>query len=596
MSGFAGVFHLDGAPVDRAWLETMADFLAFRGPDGSQIWISGSAGLCHTLFRTRAETDGRPQIASLDGNTWIAGDVRIDDRETLFAKLPASTETLRTCSSSELVLHAYAKWGEACLEHLLGDFSFVLWDAGRKRVFGARDHLGVKPFFYAQVGQCLIVSNTLDCVRQIPIVSVELNEHAIGDLLIAGTNGNPAATFFENINRLRPAHRLIAEPDGSRTDRYWTLQIDDPVYYKQANDYVDRFHELLRAAVSDRLPDGPLGIMMSGGLDSPAVAAAAVQLGASTSAFTSVYDRLIPDQERYYAGLVADHIGIPIYYNVRDDEPWGWNSHSRPIHTPEPSPDPLSLIASRSYTRELATKARVFFFGDGPDAALQYEWKAHLYYLVHTRRPVRLAQDLALHFKAFKRVPLIPTLPQMWRERRSNQPDWYEQSIPAWLNPNFEARLRLRERMVELQREVFSPHPVRPKSYASFAADFPMCGGGNDGYGGTALEELHPLGDLRLVRFLLAVPAIPWCREKYLVRTALKGILPEAVRLRPKAPLAGFPYLNRARCSPRPDLASIRELERYVDLTKLPRWPGKDRGELDYFMRVVSLHYWFLCI
>lgn len=88
MSGFAGVFHLDGAPVDRAWLETMADFLAFRGPDGSEVWVSGRAGLCHTLFRTSAKTDGRPQIASLDGYLWLAGDVRIDDRDTLIAKLP----------------------------------------------------------------------------------------------------------------------------------------------------------------------------------------------------------------------------------------------------------------------------------------------------------------------------------------------------------------------------------------------------------------------------------------------------------------------------------------------------------------------------
>ena len=95
MSGFAAVFHLDGAPVDRAWLETMADFLAFRGPDGREIWVSGSVGMCHTLLRTSAETDGRAQIANRDGRLWIVGDVRIDDRETLIAKLspdPAISE------------------------------------------------------------------------------------------------------------------------------------------------------------------------------------------------------------------------------------------------------------------------------------------------------------------------------------------------------------------------------------------------------------------------------------------------------------------------------------------------------------------------
>lgn len=594
MSGFAGVFHLDGAPVDRAWLETMAESLAFRGPDRSQVWINANAGLCHTLLRTRAEQDHCPQITSLEGNAWIAGDIRIDDRETLFAKLSVPSEILKGADSAELMLHAYAKWGEACVEHLLGDFSFVIWDTQRQRVFAARDHLGVKPFFYAQVGQCLIVSNTLDCVRQIPIVPSDLDEHVIGDLLIAGTNCNPAATFFEAIRRLRPAHHLIAEPEGLQTDRYWTSPIDEPVYYKRASDYVDRFHELLRAAIRDRLPDGPLGIMMSGGLDSPAVAAVAMQLGAATSAFTSVYDRLIPDQERYYAGLVAAHLGIPIHYNVRDEEPWGWDPHCAPIHTAEPSYNPLSLIALLDYNREISHHTPVLFYGDGPDAALQYEWRSHLSWLIRDRRWVRFGRDVVADFAVNRRLPVLHRLPRMWRERRSNRPDWYDESIPSWLNPEFEARLRLRERWTEVKAEAMSPHPIRPKSYSSFTGDFPMCGGGNEGYTRAAIEELHPLGDLRLVRFLLTVPTVPWCRDKYLIRTALKGIVPEAVRKRPKAPLAGFPYFERARRSQWPELPPVPELERYVDLTSFPRWAGGKREELDYALRVLSLHYWFL--
>ncbi len=138
MSGFAAVFQLDGAPLDRAWLETMADFIAFRGPDGREIWISDSVGMCHTLLRISAETDGRAQIANRDGWLWIAGDVRIDDRETLIAKLPPGPGDRRTASSAELILHAYEAWGDGCVEHLLGDFSFVIWDARRRRGVAAR--------------------------------------------------------------------------------------------------------------------------------------------------------------------------------------------------------------------------------------------------------------------------------------------------------------------------------------------------------------------------------------------------------------------------------------------------------------------------
>jgi asparagine synthase (glutamine-hydrolysing) len=594
MSGFAGVFHLDGAPVDRAWLETMAEFLAFRGPDRSQIWINGNAGLCHTLLRTRAEHDNRPQITSVDGNVWITGDVRIDDRETLFAKLSVPSEILKNAGSAELVLHAYAKWGEACVEHLLGDFSFVIWDAQRQRVFAARDQLGVKPFFYAQVGQCLLVSNTLDCIRQIPIVPSEFNEHAIGDFLIFGENRNPAITFFAAIQRLPVAHRLVAEAGSLQTKRYWTLPIDEPVYYKHANDYVDRFRELLHVAVRDRLPDGPLGIFMSGGLDSPALAAVSVQLGAATTAFTSVYDRLIPDEERYYASLVADYLHIPIVYNVRDDELWGWEAGSVPMHTPEPLNDPFGLVASRNYANEISAQARVFFLGDGPDAALLYEWKPHLTWLAGQRRWNRLFRDFILDFALFPRIPLLHRLPRMWRERKNNQPDWYTPSFPEWINSEFEARLQLRERWEEIAAAEPPQHPIRIGAYASFAGDFPMGGAESCDAGstGVAADFRHPLWDLRLLRFLLAVPTMPWCREKYLVRVALQGLLPEPVRKRPKAPLAGLPYLMRARSAEQPQLRPVTGMVHYVELEKIPKWPGRNREDVDFILRVTGLHYW----
>ena len=595
MSGFAGVFHLDSTPVDRAWLDTMAAFLAFRGPDGLEVRIFGSAGLVHTLLRTSAETDGHPQITSLDGNTWIAGDVRIDDRETLVAKLPHQPEDLRDASSVELVLHAYAVWGEDCVDHLVGDFSFVVWDARLRRVFCARDHLGVKLFYYALVGQCLIVSNTQLCICQIPIVSDELNEHAIGDFLIAGMNHNPSTTFLGAIQRLPPAHILIAKPDGLRTERYWTPPVDEPLYHSRTRDYVDQFRELLLAAVRDRLPDGGLGMFMSGGLDSPALAAAAVQLGAKPEAFTWVFDRLIPDQERHFSGLVAQHLGIPIHYNVQDDEPWGWDPGSALIRTPEPSNNPLSLIASETFVRKVSAQARVVFFGAGPDAALIYEWRSHLNHLIRKRRWGRICADLAMHAVTQRRIPLLPTVPKMWRNRKSNQPDWYEPAFPLWLNPEFAASLGLKERLKDILTEPESPHPIRPKAHAAFAADFPMCGNGGDwGVAGVPLDALQPFGDLRLLRFLMAVPAVPWCRDKYLIRTALRGWIPEAVRLRPKSPVPGFPYLMRSRLSEQPLLPPLSELSRYVDVSNLPKWPGQNRAELDSILRVMGLHYWLL--
>jgi asparagine synthase (glutamine-hydrolysing) len=593
VSGFAGVFHLDGAPVDRAWLDTMADFLAFRGPDAREVWVSGSVGLCQTLLRTSAETDGRPLIASLDGCVWIAGDVRIDDRETLIAKLPRGAYDLKTTSSAKLILHAYAAWGQACVEHLLGDFSFVIWDARQRRIFAARDQMGVKPFFYTQVGQCLVISNTQDCIRQIRIVPNELNDRAIGDFLLVGQNKYPSETFYAAIQRLPVAHRLTAGPDRLRTERYWTLPIDEPVYYKRAGDYVDRFRELLRSAVRDRLPNGPLGVFMSGGLDSPLLASTAVQLGAATTAFTAVYDRLIPDEERRYAGLVAQHLVIPIRYRVVDEEPWGWKPDSIPAHTPEPSSDPLTIVSFQEYHREISAHARVFYFGHGPDDALLYEWRPHLNYLIRQRRWGRLCRDLISDFAVYPRVPFFHRLPRLWRERSAR--DWYTPSYPSWFNKEFEARIRLKERWEEIRTDPILPHPVR-KGYSSFACDFPMGGleGFDAGRTGAPCEFRHPFFDAQLLRFLLAVPTVPWCREKHLIRSALRGLIPEAVRLRPKTPLNGFPYLEQIRRSQYPALPPAPRLEGYVDRNQVTRGIGQDREEIDGELRMLGLQLWLL--
>ncbi len=595
MSGYAGVFHFDGAPVDPAWLRKMADFLAFRGPDGSQVWFSGSAGLCHTLLRTSKDTDGKPQILSLDGSTWIAGDVRVDDRATLIAKLPGDSADLRKACSAELILHAYAKWGEACVEHLLGDFSFVIWDSRERKVFGARDHLGVKPFYYARIGQCLIVSNTLDCIRQVPIVPSELNERAIGDYLIFGENKDPDTTFFSTISQLPVARRMRASAVEFRVDRYWVMPVDEPLDYKRTSDYTDQFLELLRTCVRDRLPDGPLGVQMSGGLDSPALAAISAELGASVTAFTSVFDRLTSSDERHYAALVGQYVGIPICYNVRDDEPYGWEPGDTAVHTPEPWANPMELVATRHFESRMAAHSRVFLCGYGPDDALHYEWQPYLKYLSTKRKWGRLGWEIFSDFYAQRRIPFFSRLPRMWGDRRfRGDGSFYETSFPEWIDGEFATKLSLQERIHQFERALPTLHPRRPQSFAPFMMDLSIIGGLDADCTQTALEFRHPFWDVRIQRYFLAVPPVPWARNKYLMRAALRGILPPTVLARPKTPAPGLPYFERGRAANKPTLPTVPELAHYVDLRKVPAWPGVIRKKHDEALRVLGLQYWFL--
>ncbi|HET9712015.1 MAG TPA: asparagine synthase-related protein, partial [Pyrinomonadaceae bacterium] len=242
----------------------------------------------------------------------ITADARIDGREELIAKLPRAPETQ---NDSELILLAYETWGEDCLKHLIGDFAFAIWDSRSRRFFCARDHFGVKPFFFTHVANTFKFSTNLNSLRT---GSDALNETAIGDYLLFGLNQDLSTTTFREIQRLPPAHSLTLHNGSLSIRRYWTPDTSKEVRYRDSDSYVERFNELLQRAVRDRLRARRVAVSMSGGLDSTSLAAVACELGADVHACAVVYDKLIPDEERYYATLAANHMGIPISYVVAD--------------------------------------------------------------------------------------------------------------------------------------------------------------------------------------------------------------------------------------------------------------------------------------
>jgi len=200
VSGFAGIIHLDSSRVDPELLQRLIDFQKFRGPDAQKVWFNGEVGLGHTLFKVNQEPAKEQQPFSLDGETWIVADCRVDARPTLIAKLKANGhKDVSGVADAELILRAYSTWGNECVQHLLGDFAFAIWDGPHRRLFCARDQMGVKPFYYAHVDSLLIFSNTLDCVRQHPAVSDDLNDLAISDFLLFDRIQEPGSTSFKDI-------------------------------------------------------------------------------------------------------------------------------------------------------------------------------------------------------------------------------------------------------------------------------------------------------------------------------------------------------------------------------------------------------------
>ena len=600
MSGILGIVNLDGAPVDPALLRKMAGSLAFRGPDAQETWIGGNVGLGHTMLRTTWEAEHERQPCSLDGQVWITADARIDARSDLIAALRSKgQEVAAGVPDVELILHAYQVWGESCVEHLLGDFAFAIWDAPRKRFFCARDHLGVKPFYYAQAGQTVAASNTLDCVRIHPLVMDRLNDLAIADFLLFGFNQEFGTTVYADIQRLPPAHTASWSPEGFALKRYWTLPIDEPIYYRRGSDYVERFRELLNAAVEDRMRTDKLAVFMSGGLDSTTLAAVACSSlrkqgrDFEVHAFTSVFDDYGDD--RRYPIMIAEHLNIPIHFRVggRDDcvDP-NWDQTC--FHTPEPVAAPLNHAKYLAWFQEVFSCSRVFFWGEGSDNALTYEWRPYLKYLIGRGRYLRALSDTCRHIIHHRRIPLLPSIPRMIQDRFDSS--FKKISFPPWLNPEFESRYELRARWEDHRAQAAglnSLHSIRPGAYESFTGPLwqALFGGVDCGNHRASLEARHPFVDLRLLRYMLAVPAMPWCRVKYLQREAMRGILPEPVRRHRKTMLRGDPVWDMLRGSKLPALACAAQSEAYISAQRLPG-SVQDRSSFYRDFAARGLDYW----
>ncbi|MGI8481063.1 MAG: asparagine synthetase B family protein, partial [Chthoniobacterales bacterium] len=269
MSGFIGIFNADGAPVDSGLLERLTRSLTFRGPDAHAVWCQGSLGFGHTLFRTTREAVYERQPFTLDQQVWIVADARVDAREDLVRELACEHDiALNRTPDVELILRAYLKWGETCLDHMIGDFSFAICDVRSQRLFCARDHFGVKLFYYAWIGATFIFSNTIAALRLHPEVTNRLNERAIGDFFLFDCNWTLDSTFFADIQKLPAAHELTVVDTGLKRRKYWQLVAPERVSFRREEEYVEGFRERLDQAVADRLRTEKVAISFSGGLDS----------------------------------------------------------------------------------------------------------------------------------------------------------------------------------------------------------------------------------------------------------------------------------------------------------------------------------------
>lgn len=604
MSGILSLINHNNEPVNESLLRQMTDYMAFRGPDAQQTWHKENIGLGHTLLRTTLEQEREQQPLTLSDRVWIVADVRLDGRKDLVVALLARGRVItENAPDVELVLHAYHVWDTACVEHLQGDFAFIIWDERQQRLFCGRDQFGIIPFYYAQVNNTLICSNTLNCIRLHPQISTDLNQQAVGDFLTRGMNMEWSTTIFDDIHRLPPANTLTWQAGQLDTQKltiqkYWQLPRVRPlIFYKHPQEYVEHFSQLFEQAVSDRLRTNRIATHISGGMDSTSIAAMANKVllergkPCDFQAFT-MRDRLMMPEEDSYASMVAHFIGIPL--NEMNCEGYMCSVPSVNPQTPLPEPNGIPARSpANDFTQRCADHARVVLTGFGGDPGLRF---GEFYFLEWWKHGLR--REIFQVFGHYLKTHRSPKLylrqgRAYWRKITKEQ-----LGFPTWFNADFLRQLNLQERYEQINAESIdyiarygmANNPFWSNVFEQF----------DPGCTGIPLKHYYPFFDLRLVNFMVSIPPIPWLVNKNILRDSMKGKLPEAIRTRRKIVFqAPEEYINGMRESvglwAGDLLKNTPGLEEYIDTADLLRCleSGEiDTGKLMGLEKTLAVAYW----
>jgi asparagine synthase (glutamine-hydrolysing) len=273
--GIVGIVKLDPwETVDEARLKRMRDVLRHRGPDGEGLWIDGPVGLGMRRLAIVDVAGGHQPMANEDETVWIVCNGEVYNHADLRPGLERHGHSYRTRSDTETILHLYEEEGERCVERLRGMFAFALWDRPRRRLLLARDRLGIKPLYYAWTDDELLFASEIKAILAGGSVRPALNEAILPEFLATGFVAGPE-TFFRGVRKLLPGRTLSWSPDdGLRERRYWRLPTtieDAPVTLEERAREVRA--RLAAAVRSHLMSDVPLGLFLSGGIDSSGLAA-----------------------------------------------------------------------------------------------------------------------------------------------------------------------------------------------------------------------------------------------------------------------------------------------------------------------------------
>jgi asparagine synthase (glutamine-hydrolysing) len=365
MCGIVGIVRRGDQPVDAALLGRMSEVIRHRGPDEDGTYLHGRVGLAVRRLAIIDRAGGQQPITNEDRTVWIVFNGEIYNFVELRERLQKLGHSFATDSDTEAIVHAYEQYGTECPKHLRGMFAFAIWDTRREELFLARDRVGKKPLLYAHAGGDFVFGSEFSALLLHPGISREIDRSAIHHYLSFMCVPAPL-TAYRAIRKLEPGHFLRVRRDGTiETARYWQPDFSKKVAMSE-EEAGERALELLRDAVRVRLTsEVPLGVFLSGGIDSSAVVALMSELGPVPVKTFSIGFEEQGFSELHHARRVAERVGTEHHeFIVRPDA-----LEVLPTlveHYGEPYGD-SSAIPTYYVARETRRHVTVALNGDGGD-------------------------------------------------------------------------------------------------------------------------------------------------------------------------------------------------------------------------------------
>ncbi|MBN1590415.1 MAG: asparagine synthase (glutamine-hydrolyzing) [Pirellulales bacterium] len=570
MCGIVGIARGDRALVDRQPLRRMLATLAHRGPDERGMHVEGSVGLGHARLSIIDPAGGHQPMAHPQAGLWITFNGEIFNYVELREELIGKGHRFRTRSDTEVILHAYEEWGNACVERFNGQWALGVWDERRRRLFLSRDRLGIRPLFYARLGNRLLFASEIKALLVHPDVPRRIDPVGLNQVFTYWST-LPPRTVFEGIEELPPGHNLVWQDGQLEVGRYWQLQFEPDTSAKTETQWADELIELLSDSTRLRLrSDVPVGAYLSGGLDSTLTTALIQRTtDAPLRTFSITFEQPEFDESDYQRQAVdalgTDHEAIRCTARDIGDVFAAVVRHAeRPLLRTAPAPlFLLSELAHDSGFKVVVTgegademfggynifkEAKVRrFWAQRPDSA----WRPLLLKKLYPYLPNLQAQSLAYQ-KAFFHVrpedltdPLFSHLPR-WEMTSRLKTFFSEELRAATAGQNGYA-----DCLSTLPNEFADWPPFCQAQYLEstmFLPGYLLSSQGDRMAMAHSVEGRYPFLDHRVAEFAARIPPrlkMKGLHEKYLLKRASRDYVPESVVRRTKQPyrapdVAGF--------------------------------------------------------